>query len=111
MFHSMAKAELPTSPRYKKWISACCLQEALSPSQSFPRQRQRFLTENSRKVTSPSRHYLQVFFVVVVDHSQEERHEDVSVDDDEGDEEQGVPGAEVKRWHPKEGERDCCFPD
>lgn len=42
-----------------------------------------------------------MFFVVVVDHSQEERHEDISVDDDKGDEEQGVPGAEVKRWHPK----------
>lgn len=62
-------------------------------------------------VTSPSRRYLQVFFVVIVDHGQEERHEDVSVDDDEGNEEQGIPGAEVKRWHPREGERDCCLPD
>lgn len=88
-------------------------QEAVPPSQSFPRESQRFLTENSRNplVTSPSVHYLQVFFVVVVDHGQEERHEDVSVDNDEGNEEQGVPGAEVKRWHPREGERDCCLPD
>lgn len=36
-------------------------------------------------------HYLQVLFVVVVHNSQEERHEDVSVDDDKGNEEQGIP--------------------
>lgn len=39
----------------------------------------------------PSTHYLQVFFVVVIHNSQEERHEDVSVDNDKGNEEQGIP--------------------
>lgn len=39
----------------------------------------------------PPTHYLQVFFVVVIHNSQEERHEDVSVDNDKGNEEQGIP--------------------
>lgn len=102
------------------WKVGLCLlfaeqqrEEAVSPSQSSPMESLRFLTESSRNplVTSPFRHYLQVFFVVVVDHGQEEGHEDVSVDDDKGNEEQGVPGAEVKCWHPTEDERDCCLPD
>lgn len=56
---------------------------------------------------SPLKHYLQVLFVVVVHNSQEERHEDVSVDDDKGNEEQGIPRAEVKCRHPRKEDRDC----
>lgn len=85
----------------------------LSRSRTFQRESQVFpykAIQNSRQspiTIHPSKHYLQVFFVVVVHYSQEERHEDISVDNDKGDEEQGIPRTEVKSRHPRGGERDC----
>lgn len=71
----------------------------------------RLARAEQQQTTIPhSKRYLQVFFVVVVHNSQEERHEDVGVDDDKGNEEEGVPGAEVECWHPREGERGCFVP-
>lgn len=44
--------------------------------------------------------YLQVFFVVVVNNSQEDGHEDVRVDEDVHDEENGENSAGVVCRHP-----------
>lgn len=44
--------------------------------------------------------YLQVFLVVVVDDGQEDGHEDVVIDEDVQDEEDGKDEAGVVRWHP-----------
>lgn len=44
--------------------------------------------------------YLQVFLVVVVDDGQEDGHEDVGVDEDVQDEEDGEDEAAVVRRHP-----------
>lgn len=44
--------------------------------------------------------YLQVFFVVVVNNSQEDRHEDVCVDEDVHNEENDENSAGVVRRHP-----------
>lgn len=46
--------------------------------------------------------YLEVLFVVVVNNSQENGHEDVGVDEDVKNEEDGEPGAGIVRWHPAE---------
>lgn len=46
--------------------------------------------------------YLQVLFVIVVNNSQENRHEDVGVDEDVKNEEDGEPGAGIVCWHPAE---------
>lgn len=43
---------------------------------------------------------LEVFFVVVVDNSQKDRHEDVGVDEDVHDKEDGKEEARVVCWHP-----------
>lgn len=50
------------------------------------------------RLSTPS--YLQVFFVVVVDDGQEDGHEDVGVDEDVQDEEDGEAIAGVVRRHP-----------
>lgn len=53
---------------------------------------------------SPARgRYLQVLLVVVVNDCEEDRHEDVGVDEDVDDEEESKPGAGIVRRHPDKG--------
>lgn len=44
--------------------------------------------------------YLQVLLVVVVNHCEEDRHEDVGVDEDVDNKEERKPGAGIVCWHP-----------
>lgn len=44
--------------------------------------------------------YLQVLLVVVVNDCEEDRHEDVGVDEDVDNKEERKPGAGIVRWHP-----------
>lgn len=52
------------------------------------------------------RRHLQVLLVVVVNDGQEDGHEDVGVDQEVQDEEDGKDGAGVVRWHPTVMEQD-----